>query len=247
MGRQFHRALSADSYDLVIFGQATPPDAVAGIVDGAICCSREVPAGLDDVLPVVQISPKPDTRQDALRLELKLATSVAMDVFDRVGCGTVAFLGPASGLESSDGRFLAYRQFVESSGRSEILIETASDQQDEGYEALAKYAGAYGWPQGIFCRNDELALGVYRAVREAGRRVGRDVAVIGCDDIGGEFFDPPLTSMAVPFKEISRIAWNLLRERIESPDLPGRLVAITPQLVERESSRLTSKENCQKP
>ncbi|MDR3687995.1 MAG: LacI family DNA-binding transcriptional regulator [Fimbriimonas sp.] len=240
LGRQFHLALGADGYDLVVFGQSTPPDAVAGIVDGVICSSREVPPGLDDVLPVVQISSNPDTRQDAIRLDLKTATAAAMRVFERAGCDQVAFLGPASGLESFDGRLAAYRDFVAESGRTEILVETESDRPHEGYQALGYYAETSSWPVGIFCRNDELALGAYRAIRESGRTVGNDIAVIGCDDIGGGYFDPPLTSMALPFKEISETAWSLLRERIASPDLPSRSFTVTPELIERASSQRRS-------
>lgn len=238
LGRQFHLALGADGYDLVIFGQSTPPDAVASIVDGAICSSREVPPGLDDVLPVVQVSSNPDTRQDAIRLDLKSATADAMRVFDRAGCESVAFLGPVSGLEALDGRLAAYLEHMAWSGRPKLLIETGSDRPQEGYEALVKFTSNAEWPSGIFCRNDELAVGAYRAIRESGRRPGEDVAVIGCDDIGGGFFDPPLTSMALPFREISETAWGMLRERIEMPEIASRVHSVIPDLVERESSRL---------
>jgi LacI family transcriptional regulator len=240
LGRQFHLALSGDSYDLVIIGESTPPNAVATIVDGAICCSRDMPPGLDDALPVVQISPRPDTRQDALFLDFKPAAAQAMNALEREGCETVAFLGCDANSESCDGRLLAYREFIRQTGRCEVLIGSKADRQKEGYEALAHYVSENDWPQGIFCSNDELAVGAYRAIRETGRRVGREVAVIGCDDIGSEFFDPPLSTLAMPFEEISTIAWELLQRRIRSPELPTRIVDIRPTLVERESSRLTA-------
>jgi LacI family transcriptional regulator len=238
LGRHFHLALGADRYDLVIVGESTPADAVASMVDGAICCSRDLPAGWDDVLPVVQISPKADTRHDALHLDFHSGATAAMGTLARAGCQRIAFLGPGTGEESKDGRLVAYRQFLGQMGGPEIFIEADSDRQQEGYSALTRYAASEDWPQGIFCMNDGLALGAYRAIREAGLKVGRDIAVVGCDDIGGEFLDPPLTSIAVPFQEISTIAWDMLRERIQSPDLPARVLKIQPKFIERASSSL---------
>ena len=131
-----------------------------------------------------------------------------------------------------------YADFARRTGREQIVIDAALDRQVEGYQALAAHAQKEGWPQGLFCQNDELALGAYRALREAGLRAGREVAVIGCDDTGGEFFDPPLTSIALPFPEICEMAWSLLMERIESPDLPSRSRRVVPRLIERSSSFL---------
>jgi len=238
LGRHFHHALGADHYDLIIVGQATSPEAVASMVDGAICISRSVPSGIEELLPVVQVSPVPDTGQDSLTLDFESATLEAMNLFQQIGCQSVVFLGHSTGSYSVDGRILAYRDFVRRTGQPEILLPSAMDRAVEGYESMARYAAEHGWPQGVFCRNDELAVGAYRAIREAGLKVGRDVAVIGCDDIGGEFQEPPLTSIAVPFDELSSLAWRLLQERIETRDLPARAEVITPKLVERASSTL---------
>ena len=106
IGHYFHLALAADGYDLIIVGQSTPPEAVANMVDGAICCSRQIPPGLDDVLPAVQVSPKPDTRQDALDLDFGPGARRAMETLDKAGCRTIAYLGTSTGEMGADGRRL---------------------------------------------------------------------------------------------------------------------------------------------
>jgi LacI family transcriptional regulator len=238
LGGQFHRALAADGYDLAIFDESTPADAIANIVDGAICCSRGMPPGLADLLPVVHISPCPNSPHDALHLDMAPGAKEAMALFAQAGCQRIAYLGCDPGTELSDGRLQSYQEFVDRTGREGIMIVTTDDRRQEGFEAVNRYAEANGWPDAVFCRNDDLAFGVYRAARESGLVVGKDVLVIGCDDICGEYFDPPLTTLALPFDQISEIAWRLLQERIESSDLPPRVAPITAKLIVRSSASL---------
>jgi LacI family transcriptional regulator len=239
LARQFHRVLAEDDHDLVVFGESTDPSAVASLADGAFCTSRIVPAELDKILPLVQISPKPDTRQDSLRLDMRSSAEEAMKAFGQVGCERIGCIGKVSSLDPLDPRLVAYRSFISETRRPEILIDVPADCPSNDFLTLREYVGSNRWPHGLFCLNDEIASGTYRAIREAGLKVGSDVAVIGCDDIDADYFDPPLTTQSIPFEEIGRIAWSLLRERIQSPDIPARVIDVTPKLVMRQSHLYT--------
>ena len=58
-------------------------------------------------------------------------------------------------------------------------------------------------PTAIFAANDQMALGAYRAIIEAGLRIPEDVSLVGFDDIDeAEMFAPPLTTV--------RQDWGLL-------------------------------------
>jgi DNA-binding LacI/PurR family transcriptional regulator len=62
-----------------------------------------------------------------------------------------------------------------------------------------------------------MAIGVLRALFEAGRRVPHDVSVVGFDGIPeGEFFNPPLTTVRHDFTEIARRSFELLWSEIET-------------------------------
>ncbi len=74
----------------------------------------------------------------------------------------------------------------------------------------------------IFAANDKMALGAYQALREAGRRVGEDVMVVGCDDIpNAALASPPLTTVAMNFVEVGSVASARLIDRIESGEEDG--------------------------
>ncbi len=93
-------------------------------------------------------------------------------------------------------------------------------------------------PEGLFCCNDIMCLGVVRALKEAGYRVPGDISLIGFDNLpASAHSDPPLTTIRVSNKEIGSAAVLLLKERMENPEKPGSKVMIAGQLVERQSVR----------
>lgn len=94
---------------------------------------------------------------------------------------------------------------------------------------------------GIICANDELALGVLAGLRERGRSVPGDVAVVGYDDSPEAPFAYPTLSSISPDKAfLARIALDMLIERIDGYDGPPRIVTAPHQLVVRDSSRADS-------
>ncbi|MEU3339412.1 LacI family DNA-binding transcriptional regulator [Streptomyces sp. NPDC002144] len=89
----------------------------------------------------------------------------------------------------------------------------------------------------ILCGNDDLALGVLRALHHAGRSVPGDVAVIGFDDAPhAGFLTPALSTVRMDFQGLGRDAFALLRGQVESDyEAPAPTFAGT-ELVVRESS-----------
>jgi DNA-binding LacI/PurR family transcriptional regulator len=84
----------------------------------------------------------------------------------------------------------------------------------------------------VFAANDQMALGLLRALREAERR---DVAVIGFDDVAdASEYQPPLTTVAQDFAALGGAAVELLLGRVEGRDTPPATVIPT-RLVVRSS------------
>lgn len=93
-------------------------------------------------------------------------------------------------------------------------------------------------PTGLVAVNDMCALGVCRGIRDAGSEVGRDVSVVGFDDIVlADLYDPPLTTIRQPIRDMAAAAVAELRARIESPEVrQGRSLLLRPELVVRQST-----------
>jgi DNA-binding LacI/PurR family transcriptional regulator len=87
----------------------------------------------------------------------------------------------------------------------------------------------------VLCGNDDLALGVIRAMAEAGRPVPGSVSVVGFDDIPqAEFFTPALTTVRLDFTDLGLAAFEALQEQVGLA--PATRHRPRPELVVRESS-----------
>ena len=90
----------------------------------------------------------------------------------------------------------------------------------------------------VFCGNDEVALGLIRAMHEQGRRVPQDVSVMGFDGLDlGEYSFPPLTTIRQDFKRHGREMVALVLEQVTTGPVDGsRSVIIPTELVLRGST-----------
>ena len=107
-----------------------------------------------------------------------------------------------------------------------------------GYQAGAEIAGRRD-VTAVFVANDQMALGLLRALDEAGRPVPEQVSVVGFDDIPeAAYLIPPLTTVRQDFAAVGQRAIEILQLAIagESPETatPDRL--IKPELVVRAST-----------
>ena len=93
-------------------------------------------------------------------------------------------------------------------------------------------------PDGLFCANDLLALGVMQSLTMMHTlRIPEDVALVGYDDIDfAASAVVPLTSVRQPTTLIGRTAIELLTEQLESPEAGPRSVVFEPELVVRAST-----------
>ena len=105
-----------------------------------------------------------------------------------------------------------------------------------GYEAGLRLA-ADPEVTAVFCANDELALGLIRAMHEQDRRVPRDVSVVGFDGLAvGEYSFPPLTTVRQDFKRHGREMVSLVLEQADGAILDNRSVIIPTELLVRGST-----------
>ncbi len=84
-----------------------------------------------------------------------------------------------------------------------------------------------------------MALAALQAIREAGLEPGRDVAVIGFDDLeAAALAHPPLTTIRQDRRELGILAATSAIELIEDPESAAPKTVLPVELVVRASSSL---------
>ena len=92
-------------------------------------------------------------------------------------------------------------------------------------------------PTAIFALNDRMAIGAIRAIQAAGRRVPEDMAVVGFDDIpSAADFNPALTTVRQPSKEVGQVAAQILLKLIAGEPIAEKEIILPTQLIIRQST-----------
>lgn len=89
----------------------------------------------------------------------------------------------------------------------------------------------------VFCANDEVALGLIRALHEYGREVPGDISVVGFDGLPvGEYAFPPLTTVYQDFHRAGEAMVELIVEQIKGSNVGTKQIVIPTQLILRGST-----------
>ncbi len=223
-------------------GKLTKRIANASLFDGVIMASAQfedplIPHLVNNEVPLVMIG-----RQD----QYPQVSFVDIDNINgaygavrhllRLGYLRIAHIAGPQTMVSGVDRLAGYRRALRDRGRpfDEDLIAIGDYTEAGGYVAMQRLLAAR--PDAVFAASDQMALGVWRAVREAGLHVPRDIALVGFDDLlPAAAGRPQLTTIRQPVARMGREAVNVLQDVIENGPLPQRRVVFDTELVIRES------------
>ncbi|MET8507457.1 LacI family DNA-binding transcriptional regulator [Streptomyces sp. NPDC004787] len=201
-------------------------------------------AELDAPFPVVTVEGGHRLDLPGVSLDQELGARMVTEHLLAAGHATVWHVaGPEDWLES-EARTAGWRAVLEESGIRPPRVLTGDWSPLSGYRAGQELAGLALARRGaapvtaVFVANDQMALGVLRALREAGIRTPAQVAVAGFDDIPeAEYFPPPLTTVRQDFAAIGRRSIGLLVDHIEGRAGQVEHLLVEPQLIMRASTR----------
>ncbi|WP_051478592.1 LacI family DNA-binding transcriptional regulator [Arthrobacter sp. H5] len=143
--------------------------------------------------------------------------------------------GPRAWL-SARNRTAAYHRALEAHGLESVGTLNGDWSAASGYRAGLEIPLDRG-VTAVVASNDQMALGVLRALSERGIAVPQDVSVVGFDDIPeSAYFDPPLTTVRLDFRCQGRSALKKLLTLIGDTDALPEPVTVLPELVVRSSS-----------
>lgn len=212
-------------------------------VDGLIITASHSKIGdqLDKVtIPVVLIDRDVKTSKVVGKITVDNVAGgrMAAEKLIKSGCRNIVHI--TAGLENKPSAE-RYKGFVEALRDAGIKfnksgLHTGYFAVETGYEGIIKLSKAMEF-DGVFCGNDHIAIGALQALRELGKRIPEDVAVIGFDDIAlSKYIDPPLTTIGQPIYKLGESAIMVLLGMIEGGTVEESVV-LKPKLIERMSCR----------
>lgn len=208
---------------LILVGSQLDPGRLQQLLRGGpatVLVQRERIGDLDDFTTVA--------------LDNRSGVTAAIDHLLDLGHSRIAHIAGVrrDGIERRD----SFCEAVRAHGLEPVAIIDSDSREDGGAQA-ANRLFEDGGATAIFCTNDRVAIGVYHAARERGRKIPADVSVVGFDDLPwSAYLTPPLTTVRQPGRLMGRSAANRVLAALAGDDAVQHLV-IDARLVERESSQ----------
>ncbi|MFE4369339.1 LacI family DNA-binding transcriptional regulator [Streptomyces sp. NPDC056835] len=214
-----------------------------GSADGALVVSTHaddpLPALITDAgLPAVLYArPSRPTRISYVDLAHQDGARLAADHLLARGCRRIATITGPLDVPAGQDRLAGFRDTMARAGQPYLPLAEGRFTQESGEAAMARLLAEYPDVDGVFAANDLMAVGACHVLREHGRRVPEDVAVIGFDDSSAAAAcRPPLTTVRQPVEEMAAEMARLLLDRLAGSDRAVTSVIFEPSLVVRGSA-----------
>jgi len=155
--------------------------------------------------------------------EAKSAT-IATKALLQKGHRRIGFINCVENVPAATGRLEGYRQALEvyDIPWHDELVCYGESHADSSFDCTMQLMRLPEPPTGILCFNDQVAMGVYDALRELNRAIPDDVAVMGFDnlEIIAAYLRPKLSTMELPHYDMGQWAVKFLLEHIEKKEYP---------------------------
>ena len=217
----------------------------AGHVDGALLVSLHG----DDPLPgwlvergipvVVGGRPPRGAQVSYVDVDNRQGARTAIEHLTGLGRRHIATIAGPADMGAGIDRLAGYRDAIAEAGGTADpdMIAVADFSQESGAAAMRTLLQRCPDIDAVFAASDLMAVGAIQALREAGRRIPEDVAVVGFDDsFVAELADPALTSVRQPIEEMGSEMTRLLLDSSARSDATVRRVILATSLVARASS-----------
>ena len=203
-------------------------NAVANRVDGVITCDyhRE---WLPEGLPVMVYGDAPKDI-DCVRIKYGPAFSEALSHLSALGHRRFGFIGPKGP------RHTELLTAMAAAGLPEPVCHVGPGYMETGAKGMADFASRGDCPTAVFCQNDGVAMAACGEAARRGLVVGRDISVVGLDDIlESRLVFPALATIDTFVADKADRMVEMLLARIANPASPSVRLEMTAKFVPRAS------------
>jgi LacI family repressor for deo operon, udp, cdd, tsx, nupC, and nupG len=216
---------------------------MSGRADGIILLTGALPPAYADgqraIPPMVTVFERlPECDAPVVRIDHRTASAEVTKHLIDLGHRRIAHITGSRAAGSTEHRLAGYKDALDAAGIpfDEELVVHGSFSMQSGADAMEKLLALEEPPTGVFAGNDEMAFGAVKAAREHGLSVPEDLSMVGFDDqTTAAFYNPPLTTIHTPCREIGRRATQELIEQIAGREVTPEVVMPT-RLVVRDST-----------
>ncbi|WP_420310451.1 LacI family DNA-binding transcriptional regulator [Streptomyces sp. YS-B37] len=188
-------------------------------------------------VPIVMADGDPGQRFPAVDNNQAAGARAATEHLLSLGHPTVWHLAGPQDSYSARHRATAWHTALKEAGAPVPPVSYGDWSAESGY-AIGRGLATRHDVTAVFAGNDHMAIGLIRALAEAGRRVPDDVSVVGFDDVAeAGYLLPPLTTVRQDFEEMGRACVSVLLRQIEGGEsIAGLIDSVEPRLVVRAST-----------
>lgn len=190
-------------------------------------------------IPVVAVDkPLQSGQVSSVLIDNRQAVFMALEYLVRLGHQSICYIAGFPENPNTVIRALAFRDFLCQHnlpfGTESIVY--GDYNLEHGYRSVMELLDVRRYTA-IFCGDDMIAFGAMSALKQIGVRVPEEMAVIGFDNVPlSAFFDPPLTTVNYPMREMGKKAFEIFYERVKKRTKKIQHLLLPANLVIRQST-----------
>ncbi len=193
-------------------------------------------AQLSAQVPVVCLEAGPDSIIPSVQIDQRGGACAATQHLLDLGHRDVLHIAGPKDWQEAEIRLEGWRDTLLAAGVAPAPPRFGDWSSASGYEIGATIA-RQSEVTAVFCSNDQMALGLLRALTDVGRRVPEDISVVGFDATPESgYFNPPLTTVRQDFIDVGRQGFELLRRFIDGEAPADSRLVIPFELLIRQST-----------
>ena len=193
---------------------------------------RKIPGNL----PAVIIEGEESRGMPSVEVDQIQGAVIATEHLIELGHRNIAHISGPSNWFASQARKNGWQQAMNQAKLKAVHCMEGDWSPNSGYLATKEILKTRAITA-IFSGNDEMALGAYRAINEAGLSIPGDISLVGFDDIPtSAYFAPSLTTVRQDFDQCGHLALTVLLKMVRRERIQAKKILVAPELIVRKST-----------